>query len=204
VTIDALGCPKHSAHPSTPQDAEDVWALKENQPTLYEDVPWLMHDATAHTRGQGASQCDETVDAAHGRREMRTSWIPSDLEWLGATAAWAHGHSIGMGESPRAVGAHIAEETRSSWTSLPCEATQFAKAVREHWGVENARHGVLDVSLREDDGRLRAEKGAHNCAVLRPIALNLWPQDSGHKRGIKARRKRAGWDRQSLIKVFMG
>jgi hypothetical protein len=39
---------------------------------------------------------------------------------------------------------------------------------------------------------------------LRHIALNLLQQESGHKRGIKARRKRAGWDRQYLIKVLMG
>jgi hypothetical protein len=31
-------------------------------------------------------------------------------------------------------------ETRDALTSLPCEATQWAKAVREYWGVENALH----------------------------------------------------------------
>ena len=59
------------------------------------------------------------------------------------------------------------------------------------------------VSFREDDCRICKEKGAQNFAVLRHIALNLLQRESGHKRGIKARRKRAGWDRQYLIRVLV-
>jgi len=109
-----------------------------------------------------------------------------------------------MVESRREVGEQVAEAPRSYLTSLPCDAPQFAKAVREHWGVENALHWVLDVSFREDDCRIRKEKGAQNFAMLRHIALNLLQRESGHKRGIKARRKRAGWDRQYLIRVLVG
>ena len=144
------------------------------------------------------------MDADHGRLEIRTYWITSDIEWLGAKASWSNLHSIGMVESHREGGDHSTEETRYYWTSLPCDATQFAKAVREHWGVENSLQWVLDVSFREDDCRIRKEKGAQNFAVLRHIALNLLQRESGHKRGIKARRKRAGWDRQYLIKVLVG
>jgi predicted transposase YbfD/YdcC len=81
---------------------------------------------------------------------------------------------------------------------------QFAKAMREYWGVENSLHWVLDVSFREDDCRIRKEKGAQNFAVLRHIALHLLQREGGYKRGIKARRKRAGWNREYLIQVLMG
>ncbi len=74
--------------------------------------------------------------------------------------------------------------TRDYLTSLACDVAQFAKAVREHWGVENALHWVLDVSFREDDCRIRKEKGAQNFAVLRHIALNLLQRESSHKRGV--------------------
>src|SRR5215510_5812639 len=199
-----MGCQKDIAHTITQQDADYVLALKENHPTLYEDVTLFMQDVKAHNLGQVAYQCEETVAADQGRLEIRTYWITSDIEWLGATASWSNVHSIGMVESHRAVGDHSTEETRYSLTSLPCDATQFAKAVREQWGVENALHWVLDVSFREDHWRIRQEKGAQNFAVLRHIALNLLQRESGHKRGIKARRKRAGWDRQYLIQVLMG
>ena len=78
-----------------------------------------------------------------------------------------------MMESRREMGDHVAMETRDYLTSLPCDASQFAQAVREHWGVANALHWVLDVSFREDDCRICKEKGAQNVALLRRIALNL-------------------------------
>jgi hypothetical protein len=70
--------------------------------------------------------------------------------------------------------------------------------------VENSLHWVLDGSFREDDCRIRKDKGAQNFAVFRHIALNLLQRERDHKRGLKARRKRAGWDRQYLMQVLMG
>src|SRR5262249_16952682 len=67
VTLDAMGCQKAIARTITQRDADYVLALKENHPTLYEDVTLFMHDAKAHHLGQVASQCEETVDADHGR-----------------------------------------------------------------------------------------------------------------------------------------
>jgi hypothetical protein len=48
------------------------------------------------------------------------------------------------------------------------------------------------------------EKGAQTFAVLRHIALNLLRREPHHKRGIKARRKLAGWDRDYLVQVLTG
>ena len=95
-------------------------------------------------------------------------------------------------------------DTRYFLTSLPAQAVRFAQAVRQHWGVENSLHWVLDVSLQEDACRIRKEKGAQTFAVLRHIALNLLRREPHHKRGIKARRKRAGWDRDYLVQVLTG
>ena len=184
VTIDAMGCQKDIAYTITPQGVDYVLALKEHHPTLYEDVTLFLHDVKAHNVGHVQYQCEETVDADHGRLEMRTYWITSDIAWLGAKASWPHLHSIGMVESRREVGDQVAVATRDYLTSLACDVAQFAKAVREHWGVENALHWVLDVSFREDDCRIRKEKGAQNFAVLRHIALNLLQRESSHKRGV--------------------
>jgi hypothetical protein len=54
VTIEAMGCQKDMAHTITPQDADYVLALKENHPTLSEDVTLFMQDAQAHNLGQVA------------------------------------------------------------------------------------------------------------------------------------------------------
>jgi hypothetical protein len=73
-----------------------------------------------------------------------------------------------------------------------------------YWGIENGLHWVLDVSFDEDACRIRKDRGAQTFSVLRHIALNLLRRESQHKRGIKARRKRAGWDRDYLLQVLTG
>jgi predicted transposase YbfD/YdcC len=118
--------------------------------------------------------------------------------------SWTKIASVGLVESHRDVRGEVSIEPRLFLTSLPCDAVRFAQTVREHWGVDHALHGVLDVSFREDDGRIREGHGAQNIAGLRHRALHLLRRESGHKRGIKARRKRAGWDRDSLLQVLTG
>ena len=109
-----------------------------------------------------------------------------------------------MGESCREIGEKVQIETRYFLTSLPAEGVRFAQAVRQHWGIEHALHWVLDVSLNEDACRIRKDKGAQTFAMLRHIAVNLLRQERRHTRGIKARCKRAGWDRDYLLHVLAG
>jgi predicted transposase YbfD/YdcC len=115
--------------------------------------------------------------------------------------SWTKIAIVGLGESHREVREEVSIEPRLFLTSLPGDAVRFAQAVRAHWGVDNARHWVLDRSLREDDCRIRQGHGTQNMAVRRHRALHLLRRESDHKRGIKARRKRAGWDRDYLLQV---
>jgi predicted transposase YbfD/YdcC len=109
-----------------------------------------------------------------------------------------------MVEARRDLGDSVQSDTRYCLTSLPAHAVRFAHAVRQPWGVETALHGVLAVSLQADACRSRKEKGAQTFAVRRHSAVNLLRREPQHKRGIKARRKRAGWDRDYLIQVLRG
>jgi hypothetical protein len=45
------------------------------------------------------------------------------------------------------------------------------RAVRSHWGIENRDHYVRDVTLGEDDSRIRHRPGA--IARIRSAALNI-------------------------------
>ena len=111
-------------------------------------------------------------------------------------------HSLGLVESRREIGATVEIERRYYLVSLPADGVRFGEAVRQHWGIENSVHWVLDVSFDEDACRIRKEQGAQTFSVLRHIALNMLKRESQHKRGIKARRKRAGWDRTYLLQVL--
>jgi len=204
VTIDAMGCQKAIAKTITEQGADYVLALKDNHPTLSEAVTLFLNDARDTGFADMAHAYHETVDGDHGRIETRRYWITSEIEWLGAQASWANLQSVGMVESRREIGDTVQIDTRYFLTSLPAQGVRFAQAVRQHWGIENSLHWVLDVSFAEDASRMRKDKGAQTFAVLRHIALNLLRREPHHKRGIKARRKRAGWDHDYLVQVLTG
>ena len=204
VTIDAMGCQKEIAKVITEQEADDVLALKENHPTLSEDVTQFFDEAKATAFAAITHEYHETVDGDHGRIETRRYWITSAIESLGAKPSWAKLQSIGMVESCREVGEKVQIETRYFLTSLPAQGVRFSQAVRQHWGIEHALHWVLDVSFHEDACRIRKDKGAQTFSVLRHIAVNLLRRERRHKRGIKARRKRAGWDQDYLLQVLAG
>jgi predicted transposase YbfD/YdcC len=204
VTLDAMGCQKEIAKTITEQGADYVLALKDNHPTLSEAVTLFLNDARDTGFADIEHSYHETVDGDHGRIETRRYWITSELEWLGAKPSWSNLQSVGMVESRREIGDTVQIDTRYFLTSLPAQGVRFAQAVQQHWGIENSLHWVLDVSFDEDACRIRKDKGAQTFAVLRHIAFNLLRREPHHKRGIKARRKRAGWDHDYLVQVLTG
>ena len=97
----------------------------------------------------------------------------------------------------------LAQTAQMGHTHRDQDMKKFRQAVRKHWNVENNLHWSLDVSFREDLSRVRIGNAAENLSVIRRIALNLLKQEKTSKVGIAARRKRAGWDNQYLLKVLM-
>jgi predicted transposase YbfD/YdcC len=55
---------------------------------------------------------------------------------------------------------------RVSHTSLTPDAVRLNGAIRQHWGIENKLHWVLDVGFGEDLDRKRAGDSAQNFSVL--------------------------------------
>ena len=59
-------------------------------------------------------------------------------------------------------------------SDLPCEEVQrLGCCFRNHWGIENRLHWVLDVSFGEDGNRTRRGNGAENLGLLRRLVQGL-------------------------------
>jgi len=86
--------------------------------------------------------------------------------------------------------------------SYDSDIEHFSKSVRGHWSIENSLHWSLDVSFNEDQSRIRKGFAGENLALIRHLALNLLKQEKTLKRGIAAKRKRAGWDDDYLLKII--
>jgi len=201
ITIDAMGCQKEIAAQIKDQGADYVLALKDNQPTLHEEVfEMFMEGLETNFAGMKHQEC-QTKDEGHGRKETR--WyhlIRPSKEWLAKHPEWKGLKTLGMVYSERQVGDEEAAETRFFLTSLALKVADFARAVRSHWAIENNLHWVLDVSFREDENRSRKDHTAENLAWLRRLTASLLAQD-GKKVGVACKRKMAGWDDEYLLTI---
>jgi len=205
VTIDAIGCQTEIVEQIAKQDADYVLSLKENQGRLYEDVELAFKDATQN--GWQGIQHDyhRTEDQAHGRREIRQCWTIAGedyIRYLRGAANWKNLRTIAMIVSEREEGGTKTVKTRYFISSLANDAKQLMSVKRAHWGIENGLHWCLDIAFAEDHCRVRKDHGPENLAVLRHMAINLLKQEKSARVGIKAKRHKAAWDVDYLLKVL--
>jgi predicted transposase YbfD/YdcC len=213
VTVDALNCQKTIAKEIQEADADYALALKGNHGTAHDEIKTFLDAAIAEafapklpgaqpSAGAATLALHETVDKGHGRLETRRYYQSAALDWFTDRAAWAGLQTVGLVEATREVRGKQTVERRYYLSSLPLEVKTFARAVREHWGVENQLHWVLDVQLNEDQSRARSGHAAENLGLLRRLVLNQLRRDTRCQTGIKGKQLNASWDHaylQSLL-----
>lgn len=94
-------------------------------------------------------------------------------------------------------------ETRFFISSLGLGVKQFAKAVRNQFGIENTCYWSLDVTYREDDSRIRNARARENFAWLNRFALSLLKQHPG-KESLAMKRRSCGWQPRFILEVLAG
>jgi predicted transposase YbfD/YdcC len=204
VSMDAMGCQKDHARQIFRGGGDYLFSLKGNQGTLHEEIRMFLEDSRKDSFRDVRHGFFETTEKGHGRIEIRRYWQTDQLDGLESCEGWVGIKTVGMVEATRIIGETSTTEVRYFLSSLPNEAEKFAQAVRGHWGTENGQHWCLDVGMGEDACRIRMRDAAENFGVLRRIALNLLKKEKTTKRGIRAKAKKAGWDRNYLIRVLLG
>ena len=201
ITIDAMGCQKQIAQDITNGKGDYVLALKENHPEVYAEVTSLFPENEL-----GKTEYTETTKD-HGRIEKREAWLYKDTSWFAGLKDWAGLKAFGCIRSSRTIKEVTTTVYRYFLTSLT-DTAQFARSVREHWGIENKLHWTLDVAFREDYARNRKDHSAANLAVMRKICLNLIrlePTEKYEKQKLSLNRKRlyASYNPDFLLKILL-
>jgi predicted transposase YbfD/YdcC len=199
VSIDAMGCQKAIAQTIIDGGADYVLALKDNHPTLCEEVQFWLDTEVAC----GRLPVQETVEKDHGRVEIRRYALSDHIDWLDAKPDWAGLQAVGRVESTRVIGDQVSTECRYFLCSFP-DRDRFATAVRGHWGIENQQHWVLDVQFGEDACRTRNDHSAANLALIRRVALNMLRHNGLPRDSIRRRKLRAALNDDYRLRLLLG
>lgn len=203
VTIDAMGCQKPIAATIVQGGGAYVLAVKDNQPTLHEELQAAFEQAPAPKLR--SSRVATTVAHGHGRVERRTVRVLPAQAALSAAqwALWLGVLSVVMVTREVWDQATAGYRTETSYylSSLPPIARRIGAVIRGHWGIENGLHWVLDVVFREDARRVYERTTAENVAFLNRLALSVLRGDPS-KDSLKVKRKQAGWSTDYLAQLL--
>jgi predicted transposase YbfD/YdcC len=203
VTIDAVGCQTEIATQVRERGGDYVLALKGNQPTLHRAVIDRFQ-AGIETDFAGLAYDHHTVtETGHGRTDERTCEVLTGVTGLPDQDRWTDLKAIICVTRVSRQGGRQTSEVRYFIASRSAGAAAFAKAIRDHWRIENTLHWTLDVTFREDANRTRFGHGPENLALLRRLAVSLLKQDASTKGSIKGKTKLAGWDNDFLLRVLL-
>ena len=202
VTIDAMGCQKEIAKKITQQHGKFVIAVKGNQPTLYNTIESFF-ERHWHNGDWSTGRCHRhhTRDNNGARQEDRYYYIAPIPRREAVFQDWPSVEAIGMVISVRTQGDEVTEEIRYYILSDYLTGEDCARAVRQHWSIENNCHWQLDVLFCEDASRVRERTLTNNLSWLRRVAISLLKHHPS-KDSLKGKRQSAGWNDRFLAEVL--
>ncbi len=173
VTIDAMGCQTDIAAKIREKEADYVLSLKDNHPTLYDEVKeyfdWLEKERPVAEKYE---VWKSGTEKGHGRIEKREITVAS-AAWIEDKARWTDICTIVRCRASRTVNGVEAISNRYYISSFDTSAESFGAIIRGHWSIENQLHWLLDVVFREDAAKARKDYAPLNMNVLRKIAMTL-------------------------------
>jgi predicted transposase YbfD/YdcC len=203
VTIDAAGCQKNIANDIVEGGGDYLLALKGNQGNLHQAVEDFVADHTVDDFARVQASRYEEEETSHGRKEHRFYCQMNAPDHLPGRAAWRNLKTIGVAFRISEVNGKEQMEMRYYISSLKRNVKVFARAVRNHWRIENTLHWSLDMTFREDESRIRGRRVAENIGWLRRITLSLLKQHP-LKQSLVMKRRMAGWSRDFLMELLTG
>jgi predicted transposase YbfD/YdcC len=203
ITIDAIGCQTNIAKKIVQEcEADYVLAVKANQPELFQTIKEFFD---SHSKDLNIPcESHRTYDHDHGRDEVRRYFVSHEVDWMPCFSDWVGLSTIGYVEAEVDRGKGTTIERRYYISSKKLTAKQFSKAVREHWGIENSLHWVLDVVFREDDINISNTNANENLNIIRKMVMTSLKSLKKKGESYRRLRKRCMWDNDYLLKVLLG
>ena len=163
ISVDAMHTQSDTATAITSAEADYVFTVKGNTPTLHRQLkalPWK--DVPAHSATQ----------TGHGRRVTRTIKVVDAPDWVTfpGAAQVAQVRRTVTKNSRKSVDVVYVITSADHHAAPPAT---LAAWVQGHWSIENRLHWVRDVSFDEDRSQVRTGAAPRVMTTLRNTAISL-------------------------------
>jgi len=169
ITADALLTQRSIAEYIVGERAHYHFIVKENQPTLHEDIALFFKDR----------QEPDFTDCSppdHGRIEIRRIWVVGDeLCWY-LNFPYVNQAFVIERETTNKKTGKVSKDIAYGITSCAPEQADPERLLcinRKHWTIENSCHYIIDWNYNEDRSRIKVKYGPENMTRLRRFAVGL-------------------------------
>jgi len=212
ATWDALNTQTQTIEAVVDAGADYVAALKGNQGTLYEDVKKYFDEKKQEMiiAGNSNSQYKKIEEKSHSNYIKYEYFQTTDVDWYHDKDSWKKLRSIGLvkktiestievttekKEGKKKIKEKVKQqkvttEIRYYISSLNLDIELFAKAIREHWKVENKLHWHLDFTFKEDNNTTVNKNALFNLQLVNKFVLGILEQVKAFYNNISLRRIR--------------
>jgi predicted transposase YbfD/YdcC len=202
ITIDAAGCQKAITKLIIEKKGNYVLGLKLNHPKLYNAVEKIIQE-------QGESDNNRLFDAfdnSHGRN-VRRRYFGYDITNIPEIDGWCEAKSVVAVETISSKNNDPSSSVSAVWryylSNHKCDDKRLPNYIRNHWGIENKLHWILDVNLKEDHDKKAERKSARSFSLLRRIVLNIVrTKDTMPKKSLRRKLKHSAWSNDYLISML--
>ena len=204
ITIDAMGCQKKIVEQIDKGKGAYVVAVKDNQPTLLEEIESIVVTKLEGVREDLESRAIEIAEKGHGRIDERSYGIiklpkdsPLKKSWPSVKAI---GYAVRITQDTKG---NESFDTRYFVMNRYLPVSTFASAVRNHWSIE-AMHWTLDVTFREDSQQTSERTLVNNLSWLRRFAISMLKRGQQKGESIVGRMEMAAYNTDILEQVLCG
>ena len=169
-TFDALHCQEKTLETAHETGNEAVVQVKENQPTLLQDCQTLAEtQRPADVYQEPTTKTRDRIESRKVEVFTQPSLTHADKWSLVEAVVKVDRHRLVLDTKTKCW--QPSDETAFYVSTTVLSAQEFCTGIRGHWGIENSDHHVRDVTLGEDQSRIRTNP--HIFAKLRSFALNI-------------------------------
>jgi len=177
VTLDALHAVRETFEITVGAEVDFLVCVKDNAADLKRGITRSL-DRPAAQLG-----CARTIDAAHGRIEVRTIEVADTSP---VRTGWPHTFTACRVTRDRTTlrrgqcVSHSCEQVHyvASFASTRYTPEQILAMTRGHWGIENGLHHRKDRTMDEDRNRASASGSGRAMSCLRSIAAMVMQRTS--------------------------